>query len=81
MFTIKRDYYDGTKTILKQLNGNKYYTFDKVYIDVINQIVKIDDDTVFYDVHHNIISELIHACYGIKSIEYVIFNSKGGLNE
>ena len=80
MFVIKRDYYQETKDILRQLNGTKYYTFDTIYIDIVNQIVKCGD-SVFYDVHHNIISELIHACYGVKSIEYVVFNSKGGLNE
>lgn len=79
MFVVKRNYFDETKEILRQLNGTRYYTFDKVYIDIVNQIVKCGD-SVFYDVHHNIISELIHAFYEHKIIEYVIFG-KGGLNE
>lgn len=81
MFTIKRDYYDQTKEILRKLNGY-FYSFSKMYIDTVNGIILIKstyDNVYFENIPNDVISEIIHASYSVRSIEYTTI--KGGLNE
>ena len=75
MYTIKRDYNDETKEILKRLNGGMFNGFSRIDVDLKNnQLILNDiDKTVINYKYEMTVQELIHANYGsIKSL-YLIY--------
>lgn len=73
MYTIKKDYNQETKDILKKLN-NKWYNFSRISIDLkTNEIILNDNDkTTLYYQYELTVQELIHANFkSIKSLDLI----------
>lgn len=74
MFTIKRNYCDKTKEILK--NMNKFnYAFDKISIDTEKQVISFYDIS-YINVSQLVIVEIIHSSYDTS--HYVRFEKYNG---
>ena len=74
MYTIKKNYNDETKQILKKLNGSMFYTFSRIDIDLKNNQIILNDinNTVINYKFELTVQELIHANYNsIKSLNLI----------
>lgn len=73
MYTIKKDYNQETKDILKKLN-NEWYNFSRISIHLKNNKIILNDNkktTLCYQ-HELTIHELIHANFkSIKSLDLI----------
>lgn len=74
MFVIKRNYYNKSKEILKDMN-KLYYGFS--HIKVIHNIdntftLKLNDNnkTEYFIINGNYLIEILNACLGIKCIDF-----------